>query len=934
MTHIIDNQILICFVSETWLTANNNDITATIKSYDFKIIHKPRRNSDKSRGGGIAIIYHGSLNLTSVFIKHGETFESVLAKFRDNSGENICCCCVYRPGSLTNAFFSEFDEFVGSIFLKFTKIIICGDLNIHLDNPKLNNCQKFLELLSSYGLTQLVSQPTHKQGHLLDVVIGSHKMVNADSITISLLDASIFPTCDHFPVTFDLIQCSGIMKNEKKVINFRNLHKINKDNFKADLTASLSEIDCCGNSFEQIITCYNDKCSQILDKHAPVLVKEITDRKSAPWFDGEYKCLRAQRRKADKTWKKTGLPEDREIYVHLRDQCAILANKKKHVFVKGEFEKHSYSPKSLYRFVDNFLDNEKTLTLPPSDSLAETVENFNNYFQDKISNIRSKFTSSQVDIGYRPSQTFSYAKLEEFRPTTMDELEMILNETEFKSSTVDPLPSSILKDNKDILLPLLCDIVNASLTSGSIDGAKLAHISPLLKGQGLDSADLKNYRPISNLTFVGKLIERVVLKRLNEHLDANNLNIPNQSGYKKSHSTETLLIRVVNDILIATSENKATVVMLLDLSAAFDTVDHGKLLNILQHELGITGTAWKWFHSFLTGRCQRVRVSGTESYEVVIKFGVPQGSVLGPVLFNLYIRSLYSTVKDLKFAIHGYADDHQVYKTFTHQEEYSILVDEVPDCLKQICNWMSHHFLQLNPGKTEIIVFGTPSVLGELTIRGTFLNSDTCIRFSPVVKNLGFRLDECLTFKKQVTTLKSTCFFKLRAIARMKSFLSVKQMSMLVQAVIMSALDYCNALYYGCNKSTIKHLQVIQNRACRVIFGLKKRDDVTEKMKSLHWLRIEERIVFKILLLVYKGVNGLAPSYINDLLSFNNTVSTTKRRSSLHISLCESTHPRAFQTAAPKLWHQLPTSIKSCQSVEQFKRLLKSYLFKKCYNIE
>lgn len=128
--------ILICFVSETWMSANNNNITATIKSYGFRIIHTPRCSSDKSRGGGVAIIYHGSLNLTEVFVKHGDT----LAKFRDNSGENVCCCCVYRPGSLTDVFFSEFDEFVGSIFLKFTRIIICGDLNIHLDNPKLKNC--------------------------------------------------------------------------------------------------------------------------------------------------------------------------------------------------------------------------------------------------------------------------------------------------------------------------------------------------------------------------------------------------------------------------------------------------------------------------------------------------------------------------------------------------------------------------------------------------------------------------------------------------------------------------------------------------------------------------------------------------------------------------------------------------------------------------
>ena len=189
--------------------------------------------------------------------------------------------------------------------------------------------------------------------------------------------------------------------------------------------------------------------------------------------------------------------------------------------------------------------------------------------------------------------------------------------------------------------------------------------------------------------------------------------IPTQSGYKKCHSTETLLIRVVNDLLIASSEKRATIVMLLDLSAAFDTVDHQKLLKIIEVEIGVSGNALAWFKSFLTGRCQRVRIGSHESMEIIIKFGVPQGSVLGPVLFNIYIRSLYNSVLNLKFTVHGYADDHQIYKSFTCANEYSMLMNELPECFNQISEWMSSHYLQLNPGKTELIVFGSPAVLSE-----------------------------------------------------------------------------------------------------------------------------------------------------------------------------------------------------------------------------
>ena len=221
-------------------------------------------------------------------------------------------------------------------------------------------------------------------------------------------------------------------------------------------------------------------------------------------------------------------------------------------------------------------------------------------------------------------------------------------------------------------------------------------------------------------------------------------------------------------------------------------------------------------------------------------------------------------------------------------------------------------------------------MLNSLKIHGVLLPGGVCIRLSPVVKNLGFSLDSTMSFKKQAMNVKLTCFHKLRNIAKMKSFLTLQQLKMLIQAVILSAIDYCNSLYFGCHSSVINQLQTVQNRACRVIFGLKKRDSIHHKLKELHWLKVKERIEFKFLLLVYKAVNGLAPAYVNELITFTNDSSC--RRPSLQVTDPYNSHNRSFQTAAPALWNHLPPNIRHAESISVFKNRLKTHLFKRSYD--
>ena len=526
MEFVSTRNISIFFVTETWLTDIVNHTTAVIKSYGYKIHHCYR---DSVRGGGVAIIYKPILKVIRVSVAHNSSFESVTAKVRLQDNSHILCSCIYRADGNIPVFLSDFDNFIGDLFLKSDKLLVCGDFNIHLDNISSSDTILFNDIIESYGLQQYVNQPTHKSGHILDVIIASHNIINEDSIDVLTRYSSQFSSCDHFGILFSL-KCCVQLSDNRKIIKFRNYKNIDLDTFRKDLVANLTSISHNCN-FKESITQFNETCSSVLNRHAPEFVKSIRDIPSSQWFDSDYRTARAHRRKAEKAWNKHGLDCDYDAFCHWRKKCNEMANKKKEMFYKSKLKSYQNSQKGLYSFVNTFLDQTPNVTLPPSESIQTVVNDFNNFFTKKIEKIHDTFPKQAGKT--QSSPLFQGSILSDFEPTSIDEITDILKECEIKSSTNDPLPAFLIEENIVELLPKICDLVNLSLTTGSIDGEKMAHLTPLIKNQSLDSSCLKNYRPISNLSFISKLIERVVLRRLNKHLNNNNLNVPLQSAYKK-----------------------------------------------------------------------------------------------------------------------------------------------------------------------------------------------------------------------------------------------------------------------------------------------------------------------------------------------------------------------------------------------------------------
>ena len=520
---------------------------------------------------------------------------------------------------------------------------------------------------------------------------------------------------------------------------------------------------------------------------------------------------------------------------------------------------------------------------------------------------------------------FNGEKMKSFAPATSDEVREIIKEFGVKTSCEDPLPAALVNSAMNELLPLYVNLVNKSLGEGTMEGIKHSEIDPLLKKQGLDIDIKKNYRPVNNLAFLSKLTERIVSKRIDEHMEKNGLFSKEFFGYKKYHSTEMMMVGVADEVLSGFDEDKCTVMLFLDLSAAFDTIDIDRMVEILADEIGLSGTALQWCKSFLSNRTQRVKINGQYSEQLTIKYGTVQGSVLGPKFFNIYVRSQPRIFRSCGFNTTAFADDSNGRKTFAVSFQYNILVNDVKNCVEQVTTWSYIQFLKINPDKTEMILFHPKSMQHQIIIKGTIIGEE-CIRYSKEVKNVGVWLDQHLDMNKHVNSIVSHCYHLLRNIGRIRNILCKKDTEILVHAVITSRLDQCNSLLINCSKSNLFKLQKVQNAAARLVVCGKKRSSISGALKELHWLRVESRIIFKILLLVFKAVHGLC--------SKNLEIRYKSHNCRPQDFLLLETKPvktkygkRTFSYAGPKLWNALPLQVRSEDDIETFKRHVKTLLF-------
>ena len=440
---------------------------------------------------------------------------------------------------------------------------------------------------------------------------------------------------------------------------------------------------------------------------------------------------------------------------------------------------------------------------------------------------------------------------------------------------------------------------------------------------------LNNYRPISNLSIFSKTLERIVAKQLTSYLISHKIPHIFQSAYLPSKSTETALAKISSDILTNLDNKNGTILALLDLSSAFDTIDHTILIHRLT-SIGITGTEHKWLSSFITNRISSVLVHSTSR---LVTHGVPQGSVLGPILFNIYIIPLLHLISNSPVSFHTYADDIQLYVKCT--ENVNFAPDILSSTITTIHNWLTINSLVFNPIKTEAIFLHLPLRSKTLPTPPPININGQLIMYSTHVKNLGIIFDNTFNFYRQLSHITKLLNYQLHSLRLIRHSISISTATIIASAYILPLFDYCNFILYNTPSSYITKLQILQNSIARCIFNIPKysHTHISPFLVKLHWLPVRHQIIYKTLLLAHKAIHHDSPDYLASILKLKLPTSTTTRSTNTFLlqlppkHKLHSTNTRSWAISVPYSWNTLPISIRTTPPTPNFKKLLKTYLF-------
>ncbi len=857
-------------------------------------------------------------------------FHQLWIQIQVNKNKSIIVCVSYRPPDCpVTCIREELKPTYTEAFLLGKQIVVMGDLNCNLLKTASLEAKMLVDTCIELNLVQLIKDPTRitpRTTSLLDVIMTSSYSNVKNS---GVIDTGISDHC--------LIYCTIKLK-----INKPQCHYLNTRSYKnydpVCFSAELLELPFFEVYFTDDVNVKLDLFNQLflntLNKHAPI--KHIKIRgKSHPFIDDEIKQLIKLRDRKLNIFKQSRHMEDWKDYKQLRNSVKSSLRTAESNYVRNQIEKCKGNPRTMWKVIRGSLPTKEATKPCYQNDHAVIANEFNSYFTSvgKSTADRVEALAENNHISITPPlprlTNADSAERFEFTPVTRSQIRKIILKTPSnKAPGPDKIGIQCIKDTLDVILDPLTNIINCSLMTSTYPSIwKLAEVIPLHK-EG-DHEVASNNRPISLLATLSKICDKVVLSQFKEYLIKRNLLSKHQSGNRENHSTETLHVAVTDSLLEAMDNKQLSIVVFIDLSKAFDSVQHETLLQKIR-DLGASPAVYTWFKSYLSDRLQYVRI-GTISSEVAsLKYGIPQGSVLSPFLFNIYTNSLPSTPKSCR--LESYVDDSKSFLSFSVSTMDRSLT-AIEEDLERVFEWCCNNSLLINPDKTKMLVVGSRKLLQQLEIRPKLKFIGKTLIPVTEVKDLGITLDSYLNYNEHIQALSSSCLSKLGQISRVKHIFDESTLAKIIDTLVISKINYCASVWSNTSDMNIKKIQLIQNCAARLITGLSKYDHISSTLDSLNWLPMKEHLLYRDTILTFKCINGLAPSYLCDRFEKRNEIHDrdTRNNKKLQIPQYRTTcGQRTFKYRATKIWNALDEQLKSINSINVFKSKLKlEFLTKK-----
>ena len=870
-----------------------------------------KANLKEKSGGGVAIFVRNEIK-AKVVAKSTLNSPGIEYMFVEITVgmKRVLIVVVYWPpktGSLT-----ELEDPLSQFTTRYNDIIIMGDFNCDLNTPLTSSANNFIDTVNSYNLQILELSPTH-------VSLGTETWIDhaivSDTSKVLTYGQICVPGISKHDLLF-LVYSVKCPKFKHKIVHYRDYKNIDVAAFNEDNASAPWQDVYKQLTLNSKVEAFNSIVTDLFDKHAPWKSRRVT-RPAAPWLSSDIKKLMHDRDTAYRRLRKNKSIENERYYKKLRNSVKQKIRNAKIRYYYNIFQTNS-NTKEVWNTLKNLgIAKEKS----HESSVDVSLDDINDYFLNVSRPIHPIVKQNMLQ--YLEMNASTVDKFY-FHNIDYHEVSKIVTSLKSNSKGSDGISAKQLKLVLQFALPALTHIINFSLTTGIFPEAwKLAYVRPLPKSaQCVTTCD---YRPISILPTLSKVLEKVVRKQFVNHLTVSNLFNNLQSGFREGRSTQTALLKVTEDIRKALDEGYVSVLTLLDFSKAFDSVDYDILIARCKN-LNFSDCTISWITSYLRNRKQAVVVDNVFSSAKSLERGVPQGSVLGPLFFLIYVNDLSDVLKECSH--HMYADDLQIYIS-GKPSEIALLINKINNDLESLLEWSVKNGLILNPSKSHTIIIGSPQTHKKLEgfgIPDVILDSKIVPRCSHV-NNLGLIIDDHLSWEPHVRNVCRKVYGTLHSLRCVDKCLPIKTKELLVKTLLFPFFDYGDVIYNNLNESYAQTLQRSQNACIRFIYNLRKYDHISGWYKINKILTLHKRRQFHCLCLLYKTVKTASPSYLAN--HFVRLKSPRFQESQVFCIPKSKTnyYNKSYTVVAAREWNKLPLSVKNSKSLKSFKKHLMKFLF-------